>query len=217
MFKQDETIDDFIVSAGNLFTNAATPAIAEKMLDYGYTPEKMAIGHDLYTESSAAVESQKKEYGEQYAATEAFNNMWKTVKAGYMKVVKVARIALREDYESIKLLQLFKKRERSYAKWLLQARQFLNLVNTNQKIIDALMEYNMVGRKITDVITGLDQLEESAKVQNKETGEAQSATKKRDELLDKLDDWLTGFVGIARIALEDDPQLIEMLDIKEES
>lgn len=46
--------------------------------------------------------------------------------------------------------------------------------------------------------------------QRTEKGEAQAATKARDEALEALMDWLSDFIAISRIALEDDSQLLEM-------
>ncbi|NEP46299.1 MAG: hypothetical protein F6K35_46720, partial [Okeania sp. SIO2H7] len=49
--------------------------------------------------------------------------------------------------------------------------------------------------------------------QEKEKGEAQQATKTRDEALDALDDWLGDFLAIAEVALADKPQLLEALGV----
>ena len=49
--------------------------------------------------------------------------------------------------------------------------------------------------------------------QEREKGEAQEATKQRDAALKALDEWLVDFRVIARIALEDNPQLLEALNI----
>ncbi|WP_439182311.1 hypothetical protein [Carboxylicivirga taeanensis] len=44
-----------------------------------------------------------------------------------------------------------------------------------------------------------------------EVGESEAATKAKDEALGKLDRWMSEFYAVARIALEDQPQLLEAL------
>jgi len=50
-------------------------------------------------------------------------------------------------------------------------------------------------------------------VQEKEKGEAQAATQARDKALDELQDWLSDYLAIAKVALEEDPQLLEGLGV----
>ena len=54
------------------------PKILEALTAYGYDETKITAGKTLYEEVSALVTLQKKEYGEQYEATEAVNSSWET-------------------------------------------------------------------------------------------------------------------------------------------
>jgi hypothetical protein len=45
----------------------------------------------------------------------------------------------------------------------------------------------------------------------REKGESQDSTKAKDAAFAKLDDWMSEFYAVAKIALEDNPQLLESL------
>jgi len=51
------------------------------------------------------------------------------------------------------------------------------------------------------------------RAQEKERGEAQDATKQRDAAIAALETWLADFKVVARIALQDTPQLLEALNL----
>jgi hypothetical protein len=46
-----------------------------------------------------------------------------------------------------------------------------------------------------------------------EATEAQKATMLRNEAMEELDQWISDYIAICRIALEDDPQELEQLGI----
>jgi hypothetical protein len=45
----------------------------------------------------------------------------------------------------------------------------------------------------------------------REKGESQDATQLKDKAFANLDDWMSEFYAVAKIALEDSPQLLESL------
>lgn len=54
---------------------------------------------------------------------------------------------------------------------------------------------------------------QSQQQQTQKTGDAQLATQRRNAVLKQLQQWVRGYRSIARVALEDQPQLLEVLGI----
>ncbi len=57
----------------------------------------------------------------------------------------------------------------------------------------------------------LTEVEQAYTDYQKEKGESQQATKDKNDAFDALDKWVTRFFKVAKIALEDRPQLLESL------
>jgi hypothetical protein len=64
---------------------------------------------------------------------------------------------------------------------------------------------------ITAVNTKVAELEAVRAEYLKEKGESQDATKAKDAAFATLDDWMSGFYAVAKIGLEDNPQLLEAI------
>ncbi|MGK7930985.1 MAG: hypothetical protein AB4041_06080 [Microcystaceae cyanobacterium] len=212
--KLNETIDTFFNRASVAINNAlTTDKIQAYLKEYGYTPEKIKQGKTLYETALKAQQKQRQEYGEQMGATESFNQLWTQAKESYMRCLKIARIAFKKDVAITTSLGLNGTRKQSFSGWLSQANQFFENALTNPQVLAGLAEYNITKAKLQAAQADTKAVETASLIQEKEKGDAQNATKIRDKALDELNDWLSDFIAIARIALESEPQLLESLGI----
>jgi hypothetical protein len=67
----------------------------------------------LYEILQELINKQKKEYGEQYEATEATQKAWEEANNAYIKTLKVARIALENNTKAANELMLYGERKAS--------------------------------------------------------------------------------------------------------
>lgn len=209
-----ETIDQQLAAAHLALSNARSDSeLSEALALFGYDGTRLDAGMALYTAAAQAQQQQALEYGEQYAASDALRAAWEDAQANYGRYVKVARIALKDDRGAYATLGLNGTRKRTLAGWLTQARQFYANALTSETILTALGQFGITQEKLTAGQAQVDEVEALSAAQKKETGEAQQATQIRDAALEALDNWMDDFLAIARIALEENPQLLEKIGV----
>ncbi len=200
-------IDSQLLFAQNAISNTMNqPELASPLAEYGYTEEKLKVGNALYKTAMELQNKQKKEYGDQYGATYELNAAKAGANATYMKHLKIARVVFGRDPGVSEALQLAGTRSRTFSGWLSQAKALY---------ANALGEFGITKNKLKEAQALITDCEDKYNSQLKEKGEAQTATRERDKALDTLDRWVSDFVAIARIALESNPQYLEMLGIVE--
>lgn len=69
----------------------------------------------------------------------------------------------------------------------------------------------MTAEHLTAANALLSEVEEARKIYVREQGESQDATHQKNLVFDQLEDWMREFYAVAKIALEDRPQLAEFL------
>lgn len=211
---KNNTIDSKLLNAQVAIENAlSNTTIKEALALFGYDDAKLEAGKTLYEAAQDAQSKQKQEYGDQFAASDELNAAMSAANLIYMRHVKVARIALRSQRGASEALQLTGRRKQSYSGWIKQASIFYTnaLASTAEKA--ALAGFGIDEQALLDGQAQVTDVQAKLAAQLKEKGEAQAATQGRDEALDALLDWISDFTAITRIALEDQPQLLEMLGI----
>ncbi len=207
-------IDELISKSGVAISNGKNePALAELLLEYGYTPERLATGESLWNTASSLNSLQKKESGEQLAATEALNQAIEAANAVYIPHMKVARIAFRNDINRWAQLELKGKRKKSQSGWMGQTKVFYSNLLADELALEKMAGYGQTREKLEAGQQLVEKTEVQLAVRKKEMGEAQDATKKRDKAIDELQEWYSDYIEIARLALADQPQYLEMMGI----
>lgn len=215
---KDQTIDSKLLFAQNAIANAlGIKEISTPLSMFGYNDNRLKEGETLYNTASDLHIKQVKEYGEQYAATDTFQLVRAKANKIYMVHVKIARVALRGDREASTSLQLTGNRKASLSGWIKQAKSFYtNALNTS-KAMEGLAQFGINKQQLILGSALITDLENKYNAQLKEKGEAQMATQARDNALDDLQEWISDFVAIARIAFSTEPQLLEIVGIVEPS
>ena len=124
------------------------------------------------------------------------------------------RVAFKKEPGVATKLALNGRRKESFSGWLEQANLFYDNALANPDILNGLAKFGITEEKLQAGKTQVEELAALNAAQEKEKGEAQQATKTRDEALDALDDWLEDFLAIAEVALADKPQFLEALGVR---
>lgn len=207
-------IEQLTLKAGIAINNSLQNLKLQEMLDeYGYTTEKLTEGKSLLQHTIELDNVQAKEYGEQYQATNDLLDKKDAANKSYIKFIKIARIAMPEEPAAWQALALWGERKESVPGWLAQAKQFYTNLSGNHNWLQKMAVYGITNEKLAEGEALVTQVEEALNTQKKEMGEAQEATRLRGEAVDILKAWYSDFIAIARIALEDKPQYLEMLGI----
>lgn len=207
-------IAEFLLAAQVMIENSlADPVVKEALAAYGYSGETLAAGKTLYEETIALQNTQKKEYGDQVAATSELNDLWETAEQQYKKTLKIARIAFQDHPKADKAVMLFGRRKESLSGWLQQAQAFYANIQNDADLMNALSKYGYSSERLQQEAGLLNQIALKNQQQKKEMGEAQAATQARDKKIDELAHWISDLRAVAKVALADNPQQLEKLGI----
>ena len=199
-------------------TNAtADPDLGAALATVGYDTDALAEGRALRAALEAAAAAQDREYGDQYAATEAAGATFEAARTGYVRHLRLARVVFEGDAGRAGTLALRGDRPDDRAALLDLARTFY----TNA-LADADAQASLAGVGVDQAaldagMAAVRAAEAARAAQQQEAGEAQQATQARDAALAALQAWWTRFARLATLATDGTPQLRERLGLLERS
>ena len=203
-----QTLEQYRVAFEN---TASQPQISATMAEYGYDSATMAIGKALYDETRLSFDSNKKETDEEAAAYATFAAKEDQLSKIYAQHRKKAKVVFRNDSVTADMLEISGSLPQAYIKWLEIVKKFYNVALADSNIQSWLSRLKVTPNDLTAAQALIPEVEAARATYLKEKGESQDATTKKDTAFAKLDSWMREFYAVAKIALEDTPQLLESL------
>ena len=207
-------IGKLLMNSNTAISNAISDSRVNKAISlYGYTAERLQEGKLLLDNAEALSTKQVQKYGDKIGASQAMTVARQKVSAAYVPHVKIARIAMKNNKGAFQALELNGKRKRANAARLAQAKTFYTNAIANESYKTALANYGITEDKLEAALNLIKEAENARANYLKEKGEVQNATAKRNLAIEALDEWMSDFIAIARIALKEQSQLLEILGV----
>lgn len=185
--------------------------IASIMTELGYDSTVIEEGKALLEETRNAYDFNKTEDDETAAAYALLNNKKEELDHMYRLHRKKAKVVFRNDDLTANRLKLSGILPKSYVKWLETISTFYTEASGDAEIQNKLARLKISAEDLTAGNTLVEEIKTARAEYLKEKGESQDATKAKDAAFAKIDDWMSEFYAVARIGLEDKPQLLEAL------
>ena len=205
-----QLLEKYRVSLENVETQ---PEIAQAMAELGYDTQEIAKGKALLQQTRQTYDLNKQEDDETSQAYADFTAKRNELSDIYKVHRKKGKVVFRNDTETLKQLELNGSQPHAYIKWLDAVRKFYTVAITNQEIQKKLKRLKVTPKELTKGNSLVAELEQARANYLREKGESQDTTKLKDSALAKMDDYMSEFYAIAKIALEDRPQLLESLSV----
>ena len=208
-----KTLAEILENNRTLVQNAESDNdIKVAITPYGYTAEELQGGVALYIETENLFADQAKEKQDVREVSKKFIEMREIAEDEYSIICELCRVAFRKTPALHSLVPSVLDYS-PFDNWKLGAFKLYDSISKNQKALELLLRYGTTVEVLQlrmDELNGLEQLKNQRSI---EKGEAQQATKDRNEKMEELKDYCRDLEAIARIALKEKPQLLEKLGI----
>ena len=182
------------------------PAVSQELAKVGYPKKEIEKGRALLNKVIELQTAKTTKYGLQLSTSEEFKQEQATAWEKYIYHVQSARLAFRNDVGRQKRLQLNVSRQRTIAVWMEQARFFYQEI---RQMSDQFAVMGVTDEELAQTQAMIEAMSSARQHYKSLIGEAQMATQQRNAALKDLDVWVRKFTKVARIALEEQDQLLE--------
>lgn len=197
---------------GVLFENVKKDTVLAAILaEYGYDAATIAQGEALYNNFVEKYDTNKTETAQETTAYSVFSNAFETTAAIYKTDRKKAKIVFKNQPDVLRNLQLNKPLLERNALVIDTMRLFYDMLHNNTELLTALNRLKITADHVNQQLANVTNVQTVYATYVQEKGESQQATQDKNKAFDAVSKWVSEFYSVAKIALEDQPQLLESI------
>ncbi|MGB3588438.1 MAG: hypothetical protein WBA23_17970 [Tunicatimonas sp.] len=205
-----QSINNHLKGAQAMIRNAkGNPAILQKLTEWGYSAQKIDEAATLLANTQLAQQSKKQDYSTKKDVDRQWRTDWTAFQQQYREHRAVAKTLYRNDAATLERLRLNRSVPNRITDILDQAEDFYQVIAGNKDMA----KLGIKADELTQAKAMVDTLVSLRERRLQCKGAAESTTQKRNEALAELRVWQQEFSRVAKMALKDDPQLLEVLGI----
>lgn len=188
--------------------------IKTAILTFNWDDTVLQEGIDLQVQAEEMTQERKKLAGQQVIARKEFETLLIETKADFQKHWTFCTLLYKNFPLKLKELTLSDKRDRTINGWLNQTKTFYAIAIKDDDLVSKLSSrYGVTREKLAETLSKVSLIESAKEKHDTIIGEAQDLTARRNEVLEKLDDWLMELLSVCELSLKNYPQQMEKLNV----
>lgn len=195
-------------------TNAEShPEIKAALAEFGVNDAKFTEGWQVYQLAKDAWEFNKKEESETRLVSNSYHTVYGELEMKFKKHRDLTQILCKKDPDTLIQLGVKGRFPSKYNEFFDKIKLFYTSINTNTAIQAKLAILKLTPEIAAACLADLDSLLKLRADFDREMGESQAATVSKNAALHNLSEWMDDFDTLAKIALYDTPQRLEVLGV----
>jgi len=188
-------------------------SIKNTLAQYGISDQQLNEGWQTFTQAKDSWEKNVAENAEATNASAAYSAQYDKVNGTFKRHWKQSKLLFGAIPEALVTLGVQGQFPRSYEQLCAKAEIFYKSAKANNNIAAKMQVIGLDARTCDSALSEIATLQSMRSAREKESSDAQSATKTKNQALIELDDWMEHFDALARLAFFDNPQQLESLGI----
>lgn len=184
-----------------LVNTRKNPVIMERVAAYKYDENRLKQADQFIIRIKQLTLDWNKAQSDRMLATNDLYAAHKEMETAYNNTRRIARILFHDLDPQRRVLAMDGPRKKVLAQWLEQVRQFYTNALADTEIIHQFSGYGITAKRLNEEKSLLTKLEKAMAYQEKKAGQAMEITRLRKLAVKDLDQWMTKFFTILRLAM----------------